>query len=70
MNHETGFLFSRRMGSIRSRAFLAIMPSMMLELNKAVAALAKGNVFDFGCGAAKIAPFILERHEVSSYNRN
>jgi SAM-dependent methyltransferase len=50
-----------------ARAFLAIMPSMMFELNKAVAALAKGNVFDFGCGAAKIAPFILERNEVSSY---
>ena len=65
MNHETAY--SVDVWDQYARAFLAIMPSMMLELNKAVAALAKGNVFDFGCGAAKIAPFILERHEVSSY---
>lgn len=47
--------------------FLALMPSMMLELNKSVADLSVGNVFDFGCGAAKIAPFVLERQEVISY---
>ena len=48
-------------------AFLAVMPSMMLDLNKAVAELAVGNVCDFGCGAAKIAPFVLNQKAVTSY---
>lgn len=51
-----------------ARAFLAVMPSQMLKLNEAVAAVAKGNVCDFGCGAAKIAPFILHNEAVSSYS--
>lgn len=50
-----------------ARAFLAVMPSQMLELNKAVATYAIGNVGDFGCGAAKIAPFILHHAEVTHY---
>lgn len=50
-----------------SRAFLALMPSVMLELNQAVANLSTGNVCDFGCGAAKIAPFVLDQVEVTSY---
>ena len=47
--------------------FLAIMPSMMLEVNKEVADLATGDVIDFGCGAAKIAPFVLDNCNVKSY---
>jgi SAM-dependent methyltransferase len=50
-----------------SRAHLAVMPSEMLVLNKAVAKMAKGNVVDFGCGTAKIAPFVLDNSNVSSY---
>jgi SAM-dependent methyltransferase len=50
-----------------ARAFLSVMPSTMLELNKAVAELATGNVCDFGCGAAKIAPFALDQEDVTSY---
>ncbi|MCK5901861.1 MAG: class I SAM-dependent methyltransferase [Cocleimonas sp.] len=50
-----------------STAFLAVMPSKMLTLNKAVAAIATGNVGDFGCGAAKIAPFILNNPNVEQY---
>jgi SAM-dependent methyltransferase len=38
-----------------------------LTLNEAVAACATGNVCDFGCGAAKIAPFILHNEAVKSY---
>lgn len=48
-------------------AFQSIMPSMMLRLNQAVADLMKGDVLDFGCGAAKIAPFVLEKAAVQSY---
>ncbi|MBU0499553.1 MAG: class I SAM-dependent methyltransferase [Gammaproteobacteria bacterium] len=48
-------------------AFQGIMPSMMLQLNQAVADRMGGDVIDFGCGAAKIAPFILEKTSVRSY---
>ncbi len=47
--------------------FLAVTPSKMLELNKAVASLAYGEVCDFGCGAAKIAPFVLDNAKVTGY---
>lgn len=50
-----------------ARAFLAIMSSSMLELNKAVAELSMGNVCDFGCGTAKVSPFVLCRPQVTSY---
>lgn len=49
------------------QAFLANNPTVMLELNKAVASLGKGNVADYGCGATKIAPFILNNPDVISY---
>lgn len=49
------------------KAFLANNPTVMLELNKAVAKLAHGNVADFGSGAAKIAPFALDNSNVISY---
>jgi len=49
------------------QAFLANNPAVMLELNKAVASLGKGNVADYGCGATKIAPFILNNPDVISY---
>lgn len=50
-----------------AESFLSVMPSVMLILNKSVAAMAKGNVCDFGCGAAKIAPFVLDNTAVTSY---
>lgn len=50
-----------------SAAFQSVMPSMMLEVNRAVADQMEGDVIDFGCGAAKIAPFVLENQKVTSY---
>ncbi len=50
-----------------AQPFISVMPSQMLELNTAVATLATGNVCDFGCGAGKIAPFILDNPNVTSY---
>ncbi len=50
-----------------AQPFISVMPSQMLELNTTVAALATGNVCDFGCGAGKIAPFILDNPSVTSY---
>lgn len=65
--NTTNTAYKKEVWDDYARAFLAVMPSKMLALNKAVAELATGNVCDFGCGAAKIAPFILDQHEVSSY---
>lgn len=50
-----------------STSFLSINPSKMLEMNKEVAQYASGKVCDFGCGAAKISPFILNNKNVASY---
>ena len=50
-----------------AQSFQSIMPSSMLQLNREVAASMHGKVADFGCGAAKIAPFVLEQADVSSY---
>lgn len=47
--------------------FLAVMTSHMLEMNKAVAELGYGHVCDFGCGVAKVAPFLLKKDNVYSY---
>lgn len=60
-------VYEKKVWDQYAKAFLAVMPSQMLVLNEAVAELAKGNVYDFGCGAAKIAPFILNNEAVKSY---
>lgn len=45
----------------------SVMPSVMFELNQAVADRMSGDVLDCGCGTAKVAPFVLEQPSVSSY---
>ncbi|MFK7860870.1 MAG: class I SAM-dependent methyltransferase [Granulosicoccus sp.] len=50
-----------------SEPFLSVMPSQMLTLNRQVASYCIGHVADFGCGAGKIIPFVLERDCVDSY---
>ena len=50
-----------------AEVFLSVMPSMMVEMNRTVASYAQGDVIDFGCGVAKVAPFILESPQVRSY---
>lgn len=50
-----------------SESFQSVMPSEMLNLNRAVSEHMYGRVADFGCGAGKAIPFILERPEVSHY---
>ena len=65
--NTTNTAYKKEVWDEYANAFLAVMPSMMLRLNKAVSKLAKGDVCDFGCGAAKVAPFILDRQEVTSY---
>ena len=64
---STNTAYQKEVWDQYARAFLAVMPSKMLELNKAVAELATGDVCDFGCGAAKIAPFVLDQPTVTSY---
>lgn len=65
--NTTNTAYKKEIWDEYAQAFLAVMPSVMLELNKAVAKLATGNVYDFGCGAAKIAPFVLASNKVTSY---
>lgn len=50
-----------------SESFLSVMPSRMLELNQHVAGYTQGHVVDFGCGAGKIIPFVMERKSVLTY---
>lgn len=50
-----------------ARTFHSVSPSLLIELNRFVASELFGNVVDFGCGAAKIAPFVVENSNVRSY---
>lgn len=50
-----------------SQSFQSVMPSEMLNLNRSVADYMHGHVADFGCGAGKIIPFILQNDDVHSY---
>lgn len=46
---------------------LSVLPSLQLEMYKTVARYMHGNVADFGCGTARIAPFLADKAEVSHY---
>lgn len=50
-----------------AQAHLAVMTSFQLEVYKDVSCKMKGNVADFGCGTAKIAPFLTDKAFVKSY---
>lgn len=50
-----------------SRFFISITTSYQIDIYKAIAPLLSGDVADFGCGAAKVAPYILESSDVDSY---
>jgi len=50
-----------------AQSFQSVMPSKMLQLNKEVASHVYGNVADFGCGAGKILPFVVNQKSVRSY---
>lgn len=50
-----------------ARSFAAVQTSFQRELQLASAALLTGDVADFGCGSAKLAPFLADKSEVVSY---
>lgn len=50
-----------------AQAHLAVMTSFQLQVYKDVSRKMKGNVADFGCGTAKIAPFLSNKTFVKSY---
>lgn len=50
-----------------ARSFAAVQTSFQRDLQLASAQLLSGDVADFGCGSAKIAPFLSDRTDVSSY---
>lgn len=46
---------------------LSVLPSLQLAVYKAVAEFMHGHVADFGCGTARIAPFLADKAGVSGY---
>jgi SAM-dependent methyltransferase len=50
-----------------ARSFAAVQTSFQRDLQLASAALLCGDVADFGCGSAKLAPFLTDKEDVSSY---
>jgi len=50
-----------------AQSFHSVMPSEMLQVNRAVASYMYGSVADFGCGSGKIIPFIAQSSDVKHY---
>ena len=50
-----------------AEVFSSIMTSVQLEVYKAACLHLTGNVVDFGCGTAKISPFLADNPKVHSY---
>ena len=50
-----------------ARAFAAVQTSFQRDLQLASAEWLNGDVADFGCGSAKLAPFLADMTQVSSY---
>lgn len=50
-----------------AESFHSIMPPVMVELNSAVAKKLYGRIVDYGCGAAKLLPYLNSNSEVKSY---
>ena len=60
-------IYSQQEWNAYALAHQSVMPSVMFELNQAVASMMRGHVLDCGCGSAKIAPFVLEQPQVTHY---
>lgn len=45
----------------------SVLPSVQLEVYRTVAQMLEGNVVDFGCGTARIAPFLAGNEAVTGY---
>lgn len=50
-----------------AESHLSVLPSLQLNMYKSVAACLTGNVADFGCGTARITPFLADKENVSAY---
>lgn len=50
-----------------ARSFASVQTSFQRELQLAACELLYGDVADFGCGSAKLAPFLADSSQVSSY---
>lgn len=46
---------------------LSVLPSLQLDMYKTVARYMQGNVADFGCGTARITPFLADKADVTGY---
>ncbi|MEZ5452572.1 MAG: class I SAM-dependent methyltransferase [Thiothrix sp.] len=50
-----------------AESHLSVLPSVQLEVYRTVARYMRGKVADFGCGTARITPFLVGREGVSGY---
>lgn len=50
-----------------ARLFAAVTTSVQLAVYREACLYLRGNVVDCGCGSAKIAPFLVDNEQVSSY---
>lgn len=50
-----------------AESHLSVLPSIQLEVYKSVAEHMHGRVADFGCGTARITPFLADKSDVKSY---
>ena len=50
-----------------AESHLSVLPSLQLNVYKKVASYLTGNIADFGCGTARITPFLTEMEEVTHY---
>ena len=50
-----------------ARLFLSVTTSIQLEVYKEASKHLSGDVADFGCGTAKISPFLADKESVTSY---
>lgn len=50
-----------------TESHLSVLPSVQLDMYKFVATYQTGNVADFGCGTARITPFLMGMNDITHY---
>lgn len=67
MTKNTTTIYKPDTWNIYAQYFFGVTTSFQLDLYRAAAGYLKGDVIDFGCGTAKLAPMVLDNPSVNSY---